>query len=127
MRIIAAKLAEVIGYEGSVIVWNAQFETVVTTKWLSTYPNLPTFCEGLISVCSILMEIFRQHHYVHPAFRGSCSIKDVLPVNRANTVVQGLSDPEGGTASLTWYRLLTDSSEAAERHQVCKTFPITAS
>lgn len=120
MRVVAARLAEDIGGDGNIIVWNAQFEANRNDEMAIHVPELADFLRGLNGRIFDLMEIFRQQRYVHPAFRGSCSIKDVLPVVAPALSYKDLVIQEGGTASLTWYRMLTDGRGAPERGQACK-------
>jgi hypothetical protein len=120
MRVVARHLAEDIGGEGEIIVWNAQFEANRNDEMAAHVPELADFLRGLNGRIFDLMGIFRQQQYVHPAFRGSCSIKDVLPVVAPTLSYKELAIQEGGTASLTWYRMVTDGRGAAERAATCK-------
>lgn len=120
MQHVAARLREDIGDEGSVIVWNKSFEMNRNEEMADRIPELAGFLRGINRRVFDLMEIFRRQLYVHPDFRGSNSIKDILPV-----LVPGLSyDPleikEGASASLTWYRMLTDGRDANARDKTCK-------
>jgi len=118
-RVVAEQFAADIGAEGSIVGWNAQFEANRNEEMADQVPELAGFLRGLNDRIFDLMKIFRQQLYVEPAFRGSCSIKDVLPVLVPSLSYKDLAIQEGGTASLTWYRMLTDGREAAERATAC--------
>lgn len=119
MPVVAKRLVEDIGTDGNIVVWNAQFEANRNDEMANHVPDHAEFLRGLNSRIVDLMEIFRRQHYVHPAFRGSCSIKDVLPVVVPTLSYKDLAIQNGGTASLTWYRMLTDGRSQAERAVTC--------
>src|SRR5690606_27031315 len=50
-----------------------------------------------------LMDIFRNNYYIDPAFRGSNSIKDVLPVLAPDLSYKELNIGKGDIASLRWF------------------------
>lgn len=116
---LAAKLCEDIGTEGSVIVWNKSFEMSRNKEMAELAPNHASVLLGINDRVYDLMEIFRKQLYVHPDFRGSCSIKDVLPVLVPDLSYKDLVIQEGGTASLTWYRMLTDGRNEEKRAETC--------
>lgn len=106
-------MQENIGETGSVIVWNKGFEMSRNKEMAKQYPKYASFLKSVNSRVFDLMEIFRKQYYVHPDFKGSCSIKKVLPVvvpslNHKN--LEGIN--EGGTASLHYYlHVFQDSPE----------------
>lgn len=54
-----------------------------------------------------LMEIFSGQHYVHKDFKGSASIKKVLPVLVPDLSYKALTIHDGGTASQSWNKVAT--------------------
>jgi hypothetical protein len=73
-------LAKHLGGEGSVIVWNKTFETGRNSEMAERYPEFRSWLGGVNSRIYDLMDVFEKGYYVHPDFRGSVSIKSVLPV-----------------------------------------------
>ena len=53
-----------------------------------------------------LMDVFTKQHYVHKDFKGSTSIKKVLPVLAPELSYKELTIQEGGTASSSWMTLI---------------------
>jgi len=108
-----------IGNTGSVVVWNKSFEMSRNEEMAKQYPKYANFLKSINSRVFDLMEIFRKQYYVHPDFKGSCSIKKVLPVlvpklNHKN--LEGIQ--EGGTASLYWFKHIFSNS--AEKNKTIK-------
>ncbi len=76
---LAESLVKAIGESGSVIVYNAVFEKGVLIRLAQWYPE---YTESLLSIIDRLWDqlyIFR-NFYIDYGFRGSNSLKDVLPV-----------------------------------------------
>jgi len=100
-----------IGDTGSVIVWNKSFEMTRNEEMAKQYPKYASFLKSINSRVFDLMEIFRKQYYVHPSFRGSCSIKYVLPVLIPSLSYKNLeSIQEGGIASLYWFKHIFNNS-----------------
>tara|TARA_B100000780_G_scaffold235075_1_gene175590 strand:+ start:220 stop:1695 length:1476 start_codon:yes stop_codon:yes gene_type:complete len=96
------KLIKDICDSGSVIVWNKSFEMDRNTemaKYASEY-------EGFLSNINLrvidLMDPFKDEAITDPAFRGSNSIKDVLPVMVPNFSYNDLDIKDGGSAASDW-------------------------
>ena len=109
-------LVQHIGSTGSVIVWNKSFEMTRNDEMGKQYPKYAKALKSINDRVFDLMEIFRKQFYVHPDFRGSCSIKYVLPVivpslNHKN--LEGIQ--EGGTASLYWFKHIFSNSPEKEK------------
>ncbi len=111
LRTLRSQLPE----NGTVVVWNKGFEMGRNEEMAALLPDQAVFLRSLNSRVFDLMEIFSKHHYVHPDFRGSYSIKKVLPVLVPSLSYKDLEIQEGGTASLTWYRMLTDGRSEVEK------------
>ena len=56
---------------------------------------------------------FRSRHLYHPAMKGSYSIKKVLPALVSDLSYNDLEISEGGTASLTYLSLYSDSDPSS--------------
>jgi hypothetical protein len=96
------KLIKDICDSGSVIVWNKSFEmdrNAEMAKYASEY-------EGFLSNINLrvidLMDPFKDEAITDPAFRGSNSIKDVLPVMVPNFSYNDLDIKDGGSAASDW-------------------------
>ncbi len=102
---------------GTVVVWNKGFEMARNDEMGILMPDHANLLQSINSRVYDLMDIFRKLYYVHPDFRGSCSIKKILPVLVPSLSYKDLEIQDGGTASLTWYRMLTDGLSNAEKQK----------
>jgi hypothetical protein len=115
---IAKHLSEIIGSTGSVIAWNMSFEKGRNKEMAKMNPEFATILLSINDRMFDLMEIFRKGYYVHKDFKGSASIKKVLPVLVPELSHKNLAIQEGGTASLSWLTLIDQSVDEKERKQL---------
>ena len=101
---LLAKLAVDIGPVGSVIVWNKSFEMGCNDAMGFLHPEFADFLRGVNARVYDLMEIFGHTWYTHPDFRGSVSIKKVLPVLVPELSYKNLGIGEGLTAQIRWMK-----------------------
>jgi len=109
---LLSSLVQHIGETGSVIVWNKAFETTRNEEMAKQYPEYAKFLHSINDRIFDLMEIFSKQYYVHPDFKGSCSIKKVLPVlvsQLSHSNLEGIQ--EGGIASLYWFKHIFNNSQ----------------
>lgn len=107
---LIAALVRDIATTGSVVVYHKSFEASVLQKLARDFPE---FASQLQSICDRLWdleEIFKKH-YQHPGFRGSTSIKKVLPVLVPHLNYQSLAVYQGDQAQAVWEELLNCPDE----------------
>ena len=102
-----AALKAALPQSGTVIVWNQTFKKGINAKLAERLPTERAFLDEVNARILDLMEIFSEQLFVHPAFRGKTSIKNVLPVLVPELSYQALAIQEGGTASETWNQIVT--------------------
>ena len=73
-------LQDVLPRTGSVIVWYRPFEISKNTEMAERYPECRDFLLGINDRIYDLMNVFKKGYYLDPGFKGSASIKNVLPV-----------------------------------------------
>ncbi len=112
------RLREDIGEIGTVIVWNKTFEKTRNTEMAKLYPEFAPFLERLNDRIYDLGDIVSQGHYVHPDFRGSWSIKNVLPVMVPELSYEGMSIGKGDQASMAWWKMTIEGVQQLEREQL---------
>ena len=95
-------LQKVIGTTGSIIVWNETFEGTQNKRMGTIHTQYKDFSENMNSRMFDLMKIFRDGQYVDPKFKGSYSIKKVLPVLVPELSYKGMNISEGATAMASW-------------------------
>ena len=98
---------EVMGTKGTVISWNASFEKTRNKEMAQAYPEYAELLAAVNERTYDLMTIFKQGLYVDPAFGGSNSLKNVMPVLVPDLSYKNLAIQEGGTASASW-AIVTD-------------------
>jgi hypothetical protein len=106
---LARSLEEALGGEGRVVAYNAAFEKGVLlelAEHLATeYPLLSARLEAGAGRLWDLLEIFR-NFYLDPAFGGSNSLKNVLPVLLPQFSYSTMEVQNGEEAQLAWERLI---------------------
>ncbi len=95
---------------GNVIVWNASFEKGCNSAMAESNPEHKGFLESVNERIYDLREIFR-HDYLDWRFKGSSSIKKVIPVLIPSLSYDDLDIQEGGTASETILNLIKGDSD----------------
>lgn len=121
-RQLAAHLAQYIGTSGSVIVWNQGFEAGRNREMAAMYPEYAPMLENINERIYDLMLVFSKHDYVDPDFKGSASIKNVLPVLVKDYAHEydKLPIPKGDEAMMAWLDLMTGEHTEEGREEIIK-------
>ncbi|MBK9221940.1 MAG: DUF2779 domain-containing protein [Saprospiraceae bacterium] len=106
MEHLSRQLRSDIGDSGSVVVWNKKFEGMCNKGLAEAVPNLAPFLLAINHRFFDLMDIFSKRMYVHKDFKGSSSIKKVLPVLVQELSYNDLAIADGGTATTAWKNLV---------------------
>ncbi|MEX2010400.1 MAG: DUF2779 domain-containing protein [Parcubacteria group bacterium] len=104
-----------IGGTGSVIVWHKDFECGRNRELGLRLPDAKSFFDGLEKRILDLEDIFKKQLYVHKDFRGSSSIKKILPVLVPELSYKELAIQEGGSAADAWNKLTTGGMNDSEK------------
>jgi len=104
------QMRKVIGDTGSVIVWNKSFEGGRNKEMAELYPEHSEFLLGVNNRIFDLMEIISKWYYIHPDFRGSWSIKNVLPVMAPELSYKELAINKGDQAMIAWWELVNSGN-----------------
>ncbi len=111
-------LTKVLGSEGSIIVWNKAFEGTQNKRMGEIHPKYNDFCEEMNSRLYDLMDIFRDGIYARREFKGSYSIKKVLPVLAPDLSYKGMNIAEGATAMISWNEMVYGTLPDVKRQQI---------
>ena len=111
--VLAKKLSEVIGSTGSLLVWNKSTEMSLNKRMARILPNFLIFLSELNDRTVDLMEVFKRD-WVDPGFRGSTSIKNVLPVLVPELSYDHDAVHDGTGAMLAWWDMVS-SADPDER------------
>lgn len=102
-----------IGDEGTIIVWNKGFENGQNAKMAAMYPEHAGFLNGLISRTVDLQDVYKTG-YIDIGFRGSTSIKAVLPVV-ANDIGYTSLMIQDGTAAMNGFQQMISMPPGIDR------------
>ncbi|MBI5817208.1 MAG: DUF2779 domain-containing protein [Candidatus Yonathbacteria bacterium] len=102
---------------GSVVVWNQKFEKGINEQIGERLPAYKSFMHNVNNRVVDLMIPFsgKTLVYDHPLFKGSASIKYVLPALVPHLSYKNMHIQEGGTASDTWNRIVSGEYTEQDR------------
>lgn len=106
-------LIDQLGEEGDIIVYYAPFEKSILQHLANDFPQYKSQMENFLSRLVDLIVPFRRQYLYLPAMKGSYSIKAVLPALVDDVSYSDLEIQEGGTASITYQNLYTDTDLAS--------------
>lgn len=115
--IVLERLREVIGDTGSVVAYNASFESRVLREAAQVFKAhrswVKTICERIVD----LLPPFRSFGVYYPTQHGTASIKSVLPALTGKSY-EGLEIADGSAASAEFMRVMFQACEPEERSRV---------
>ena len=118
---LLAKLETEIGDQGSVLVWYKHFELGRNRYMAELQPKHRSFINQLNNRVVDLMDVFRKHMWVDYRFKGSTSIKNVLPVIVPELTYSDLEIGNGGLALLQWYKMVYDEKVTQDEQETIAT------
>lgn len=107
LKLLVQQMRQDIADTGSVIVWNKTFECSRNKEFGQLFPEYKDFFLGMNDRVYDLKDIFSKNYYVDPGFKGSNSIKDVLPVLAPHLSYKDLAIGKGDLASVRWYEIVS--------------------
>ncbi len=115
-RPLAESLLELLGNEGSIIVYS-DYERRVLNRLGQVLPDL---AHELRAIAGRLVDLLRivVKHYYHPGFRGSFSIKNVLPVFSPELSYHHLAISDGMEAVVAYHELRSPGTSEERRRQI---------
>ncbi|MCT4592505.1 MAG: DUF2779 domain-containing protein [Candidatus Gracilibacteria bacterium] len=118
MKCLAHSLMEKMKESGHVVVWNKKFEGKCHEDIAELMPEYAEVFHGYNQRMFDLMEIFSKNLYAHHDFRGSYSIKKVLPVLVPELSYKDLNVSDGSMAMNAWKKMMFETEDQAEREQI---------
>lgn len=115
MRSVPVELQKVIGKTGSILTWNKSFEMGRNKEMGEIYPEYEDFFIMVNSRVKDLGDIFSKQMYVDPKFKGSWSIKKVLPVICPDLTYHGMEVSNGTEAMVVWEEIVYGSKSEEEK------------
>ena len=105
---------------GSVISWYKSYESQRNNKLAELHPNHADFLEAMNDRMFDLTTIFSKNMYVDAAFKGSASIKNVLPVLVPELSYNALNVQKGDQAVERWEKMIDSNTPKEEKEQIAK-------
>jgi predicted RecB family nuclease len=109
-----SSLCDVLGEDGSIVVYNEQFESQRLWELAGWLPEYTQRIRDIQRRLWDLLPVVRNHVY-HPAFGGSFSLKAVLPALVPEMTYEGMEVPNGQAAGLAWESIIKGNSSESER------------
>ena len=106
--------------QGSVIAWHKSYESQRNDKLAEVHPAHADFLHDLNDRIFDLKEIFSKDHYVDARFKGSSSIKNVLPVLVPALSYKKLNVQKGDQAVERWEKMIDKNTPKEEKDQIAK-------
>lgn len=103
---------------GSIVVWSQRFEKGINEQIGEHLPDYEDFMQEVNNrVVDLMIPFFgKTTMYDHPKFRGSASIKYVLPALVPKLSYKDIHIQEGGTAADTWNRIVSGEYSEKDRN-----------
>lgn len=118
MPALLDRLREDVGEIGSVLVWYEAFEKTRNDEMAEAFLEHATFLQDMNARVVDLMKPFADETISDPAFKGSASIKNVLPALLPELSYADLDIQEGASASRLWKEVTLTNPQAPERNKV---------
>ena len=118
MPSLIKSLQENLGDKGSILVWYEPYEKSRNNEMAEIYPNSAEFLHSINERIIDLMKPFSQEMVRDQAFKGSSSIKKVLPALIPHLTYDGLDIQEGGAAARKWKEVTLGEATETEREKV---------
>lgn len=112
------QLKKDIGPTGSVAVWYKSFECGRHSEMAELYPEHADFLLDLNKRVVDLIDPFQQQLYVDAKFKGSASIKNVLPVLAPDLSYKELGIQDGGSAQHSYMRAVFGDLPADDKQKI---------
>ena len=110
-------LIGVLGDTGHIVVYHEPFESGVLASLAGCFPKYKSAIKKLQERLWDLLPVIRSHTY-HIDYRGSFSIKDVLPALVPEMTYEGMEVAEGNAAGPAWERMIHGQIDDAERRRL---------
>ncbi|MCP9438459.1 MAG: DUF2779 domain-containing protein [Nitrospira sp.] len=112
----AEALIESLGREGSICVYSS-YEEAMMRQLVEAFPEFRSAFQPILKRLWDLHEVIK-HHYYHPRFNGSYSIKSVLPAVVPSLGYSDLTIQSGGQAAAEYYRMVFVETDWIEQATV---------
>ncbi len=109
-------LLDALGADGTIVIYTT-YEKEIVRALASEFPEWQPQLHAAVGRMKDLHAIIKKHYY-HPDFRGSFSLKSVLPALLPEMGYRDLAIQEGSQASLAYLRMIDPQTPAAEKENI---------
>ena len=113
-KLLIKQLRADISDTGTVFVWFKPFEMTRNKELAIIHPGYADFLEDLNDRIYDLGDFINFGFYLHPDFKGSWSIKNVLPVMVPNLSYDEMEIGKGDKAMIAWWEIINDKMPIEE-------------
>ena len=99
------RLQSLLGNKGSILAYHSPFEMMILKQAVKAFPKYQKWLGKILERFVDLLQPFRAFSIYHPAQKGSCSLKDVLPALTGKDY-SALEIQDGGQASRAFMGIL---------------------
>jgi hypothetical protein len=110
-------LCQIIGTTGSVLAYSSGFESGRLGELAAWLPHYKDEIEDIQGRLWDPLPVIRDHVY-HPEFRGSYSLKSVLPALVPDMTYDGMAVSQGSEAGLAWEKMVRAEAGSDERRKL---------
>ena len=108
------QLSEDVGSTGTIFTWNKSFEMTRHKELAIIHPGYAEFLNNLNERIYDLADFVKNGMYLHPDFKGSWSIKNVLTVMIPELSYEDLKIGAGDQAMIAWWEMVTGNMPTVE-------------
>ena len=117
-RTLTKKLSDEIGTTGTVFVWFKPFEMTRNKELSVLHTDYADFFIDLNDRIYDLGDFINHGYYLHPDFKGSWSIKNVLPVMVSELSYQDMEIGKGDQAMIAWRDMINGDLDESEKKKI---------
>jgi len=108
------QLREDVGNTGTIFVWSKSFEMTRHKELSIIHSGYADFLNNLNERIYDLADFVKNGMYLHPDFKGSWSIKNVLPVMIPELSYEDMEIGAGDQAMIAWWKMVTGNMHTYE-------------
>jgi len=117
-KLLIERMRKDMSSESTVISWYSTYEKQRNLKLAELHPEHAKFLEEINEGMFDLMTVFSKGNYVDAAFKGSSSIKKVLPVVVPHLTYKTLGIQKGDQAIERWEKMIDEATPQTEKDQI---------
>jgi len=116
---LALFLNKNVGELGSIVVYHASYEKARLLELAKRYPKFSYKLNTMVDRLWDLETIFSKGHYLSTEFKGSTSIKKVLPVLVPTLSYKDLNISNGADAFISYLQMIEDKTTSGKKREIC--------